>query len=136
MRLEYQQADIHLEKVDLYFLKQFFSYLLTALKIKDSTGRMPEKKVCENNSAVKYMKTLKTVVNVALGFGWLTVTSFLGLKAKMEKIDQDHLTEEEFNIIITKNIDNERLATIRDFFSFHCLTGLAYVDMGRLPKMR
>jgi site-specific recombinase XerD len=134
MHLEYQQADMPVEKIDLYFLKQFFSYLLTDRNIEDATGKVIEKKACENNSAVKYLKNLKTIVNVALGFGWLTVNPYMGFKAKLEKVEQDHLTEDEFNVIINKHIDNERLASIKDFFSFQCLTGLAYVDMEKITK--
>ena len=134
MFLEYQQTDIAIEKVDLYFLKQFFAYLLTDQSFKGASAETVEKKACENNSAAKYMKNLKTVVNVALGFRWLTVDPFIGFKTKLEKVEQEHLTEDEFNIIINKNVDNERLAAIKDFFSFQCLTGLAYVDMEKITK--
>jgi site-specific recombinase XerD len=134
MFLEYQETDMPVERVDLYFLKQFFAYLLTARTFKDATGEAVEKKECQNNSAVKYMKNFKTVVNVALGFRWLTADPFIGFKAKQEKIEQDRLTEDEVELIRNKNIENERLAAIKDFFLFQCLTGLAYIDMEKVTK--
>jgi len=134
MFLEYQQTDMPVEKVDLYFLKQFFAYLLTARTFTDIAGQVETKKACENNSAAKYMKNLKTVLNVALGFRWLTIDPFVGFKAKLEKIEQDRLTEDEVDAIRNKQIGNERLASIRDFFLFQCLTGLAYIDMEKATK--
>jgi len=134
LHVEFQQADMPLDKIELYFLKAFFSYLLTGRTFKDVASQVVTKKACENNSAVKYMKNLKTVVNVALGFRWLTIDPFIGFKAKLRKVEQNRLTEDELELVRNKHLENERLATIKDLFLFQCLTGLAYIDMEKVNR--
>ena len=46
--------------------------------------------------------------------------------------DKDHLTKAELEILIRKEMPNERLSRIRDVFAFCCLTGLAFTDADHL----
>ena len=45
---------------------------------------------------------------------------------------KDHLTKSELDTLLKKPLPNERLARIRDVFSFCCLTGLAFTDVDHL----
>lgn len=130
-----QQTDLTIEQLDLYFVKQFFSYLLEEIKFKNGAGKLIIKKRNRNNSAIKCLKNFKTVINnVAIAFGWISKNPFAGFKMKMEKVEKVHLTEHEINAILNKDIENERLAVIKNLFLFQCFTGLAYIDMERLTK--
>ena len=44
------------------------------------------------------------------------------------------LTKEELETLIHKPLPNDRLARIRDVFSFCCLTGLAFTDVDHLRR--
>ena len=92
---------------------------------------MVEVNMC-NNTAVKTMKTFRTVILYAIKLGVLHKDPFLGVRFHMEKVDRGYLTEEEIKTIMEKQFDLERLERTRDLFIFSCFTGLAYIDVKAL----
>lgn len=126
--------DLLLSKVDLYFIKEFQTYLMTDRQAKNKAGKITLHKGCDFNAALKYVKMFRTVINVALSFQWIDHNPFTGFKEKFQNVDQEYLNEEELRLIINKSISIERLAVVRDVFVFCCFTGLAYVDVEKLSQ--
>lgn len=126
--------DIYLSKIDLFFIKEFQTYLMTDRDTKDDLGRVVIQKGCDHNAALKYIKMLRTIINIALSFKWIDGNPFFGFKEKFKDVEQEYLNEDELRQIMDKAISIERLGVIRDVFVFCCFTGLAYADVRKLSK--
>lgn len=88
-----------------------------------------------NNTAVKTMKTLRTVILHGIKMGVLHSDPYLGVHLHMDKVDRGFLTENEIEALMTKHFDIDRIELVRDLFVFSCFTGLAYIDVKALmPK--
>lgn len=87
---------------------------------------------CANNTAVKYVKNLKTVINYAISQGWLEFNPLDKWRGKLERVDKEYLTEAELKTISEKDFSNKRIGEVRDIFVFCCYTGLAYSDVVKL----
>ena len=85
-----------------------------------------------NNTAVKTMKTFRTVILHGIKLGVIHKDPFVGVHFHMEKVDRGFLTDEEISAIMTKHFDLPRLELVRDLFIFSCFTGLAYIDVKAL----
>lgn len=85
-----------------------------------------------NNTAVKYIKNLGKILNLAVTRN-IIQTSPLGLlPLKLQPVDKGFLTKDELIALKNKEFDIERLSQVRDVFLFCCYTGLAYVDVSSL----
>jgi site-specific recombinase XerD len=126
--------DLLLSRIDLFFIKEFQTYLMTDRQAKNKAGEIVSHKGCDFNAALKYVKMLRTIVNVAVSFRWIDHNPFTGFKEKFQEVDQEFLNEVELRLIMNKSIAIERLAMVRDIFVFCCFTGLAYVDVAKLSK--
>jgi hypothetical protein len=51
-----------------------------------------------------------------------------------KEVVRDFLTEEELQILASKDFKNNRLNQVRDIFIFSCFTDLAYIDAKRLKR--
>ena len=85
-----------------------------------------------NNTAMKTMKTLKTVILYGIKLGVIHSNPYLGVKLHLEPVDRGFLTEEELQSIIKKDFEIDRLGFVRDLFVFSCFTGLSYIDVKKL----
>ena len=81
---------------------------------------------------MKYIKNFKKIIRIAMANGLITQDPFANYKMKLKKVDRDFLSDEELNMLISKDFDNIRLKQVRDCFVFSCFTGLAYSDLKRL----
>lgn len=113
--------DIDIEDLDFALLKDFEFFLITSHN-------------CKNNTAVKYVKNFRKVINECLDNDWLKTDPFKKYKCKITRVDRDYLTEDELQKIYTKDLAIPRLALVRDIFIFSCFTGLAYIDVKNLTK--
>jgi site-specific recombinase XerD len=50
----------------------------------------------------------------------------------MQPVIREYLTQEEIDIILSKELPRESLTVVRDIFVFCCYTGLAYSDVKKL----
>ncbi|MBV4357713.1 site-specific integrase [Pinibacter aurantiacus] len=116
---KYQKKDIRLRDLTHQFIMDFDFYL----KSHDKN---------EHNTATKYLKNLKKIVNTAVIKGWLDDNPFEAFKSPYKDVDRIYLTQVELEIIRQKTFKQERLSLIRDIFLFQCYTGLSYVDMSKL----
>ena len=113
--------DIDIVNLDFPLLKDFEFFLITSHN-------------CKNNTAVKYVKNFRKVINECLDNDWLKIDPFKKYKCKITRVDRHYLTEDELQKIYTKDFIIPRLALVRDIFIFSCFTGLAYIDVKNLTK--
>lgn len=85
-----------------------------------------------NNSTMKLMRQLKTMLHVGYLNSWTKNDPLAGYKLHFEKVDRGYLTDEELDRLANKVFDMKRLEVIRDLFLFSCYTGLAYIDLKHL----
>jgi site-specific recombinase XerD len=116
MKLEFNQEDIELQKLDIKFMRKFDIHLQT---------------VCDYhpNTVTKYLKILKTVVHAAISFGYMDRNPFEGYSTTYKGSNRKFLSAEELNTIETEIMPNERLERVRDVFLFICYTGISYSDL-------
>ena len=121
MKKVYRISDIPLKDMKYEFIVDFESYL------RRECG-------CCNNTAAKFVQTLRMIVIYAKNNGLIFADPFINYKIKLEAVDRGFLTMEELNIIADKEITIKRMAQVRDVFLFSCFTGLAYIDVFNLRK--
>lgn len=112
-------SDIALDDLDFALLKDYEFFLITSRN-------------CKNNTAIKYVKNFRKVINECLDNDWLKIDPFKKYKCKMTRVDRDYLTDDELQKIYNKNFMIPRLILVRDMFLFSCFTGLAYIDVRNL----
>ena len=81
-----------------------------------------------NNSAICYMRKLKTILIYAIREGYIS-TNPITFKFHKDKIEKDPLTLEEVRRIRAAKLGSKRIEHIRDLFILQCYTGLAFRDM-------
>lgn len=118
---KYQVTDIRIDKIDYAMIMELEFYLRSV-------------KNCANNTAVKYIRNFRKIINICLNNDWLDKDPFSKYEGKVYEIDKEYLTEEEIQKIYAKRFVNTRLEQVRDIFIFCCFTGLAYVDVQQLRK--
>jgi len=111
LKVKYKVADIDLEDISTGIAHNFYHYLL---------GQN-----ISENTAMKYVKTLKQVVDRAITEGWTKFNALKGFKCTYEQPDREVLEMHEIMAIYNKDIAIERLVEIRDVYIFCCFTGYA-----------
>ena len=86
----------------------------------------------QDSTSCGMMTKLKTIVKYAMDNGKLKVNPFQDTKIKKGKSVVEFLTQDEINIIATKDYGCDRLKKVADCFVFQCCSGLAYADLCRL----
>ncbi len=115
----YRKKDIPIKDINGEFLQEYMFYFRTHLKI-------------SHNTAVKYMKNLKKIINIARSRGYIRHDPYTGLKFTLKEIHRDFLETHELQALIRKEFGSERISQVRDVFLFCCFTGLAYSDVWQL----
>lgn len=77
----------------------------------------------------KVSKNLKKITKTALLKKWISEDPFTEIRFKQTKTNRDFLNEAELRMILCKDIEVERIQTVRDIFIFCCLTGLSFTDV-------
>ena len=86
-----------------------------------------------NNSAICYMRKLKTILIYAIREGYIS-TNPITFKFHKDKVEKEPLTLEEVRRIRTVKLGSKRIENIRDLFILQCYTGLAFRDMSCLSE--
>jgi len=118
---KYSKADIEVSKLNYEFIS---SYSLWLKSVRN----------CNQNSAMKYLGNFKKIVHVCLKNGWLSKDPFLGFKLSKHEVERPFLTEQELQLIMSRNYEASRLNYVKDIFIFSCYTGLAYADVQKLKR--
>ncbi|SHF46017.1 Site-specific recombinase XerD [Salegentibacter echinorum] len=121
IKKEYKTSDIPVKDVNHKFITGFEYYLKT-------------ERNCAHNSAIKYIVNFKKIIRIAFSNEWISKDPFQNWKAKLKVVDREFLTEDELQVMIAKEIKNERLSLVKDIFTFSCFTGLCYADVKKLSK--
>lgn len=121
LREQYHTEDIPLKSIDYEFISKFEHFIKT-------------NKGCAQNATVKYLKNLKKITRTALIKKWISEDPFAEIRFKQTKANRDFLNETELRLILCKDIEVERLQTVRDIFIFCCLTGLSFTDVKNLKE--
>jgi site-specific recombinase XerD len=112
VKLKYKVNDLALNEVQMALAVNFYHHLIM-------------QKIGEN-AAMKYIKTLKQVIDRAIKEGWIQYNPITQFKCTYEEPEREYLEIEEIMAIYHKEITVERLVEIRDVFVFCCFTGYAY----------
>jgi site-specific recombinase XerD len=88
----------------------------------------------KNNSVVKYFKNYKTMCNYAIKFNLIEKNPFNKYSGKIKVIEATFLTQEELNLIESKEFNNARLDKVKNIFLFSCYTGYAPIDASNLTE--
>jgi site-specific recombinase XerD len=121
LKHQYKMDNIPLPKMRLKFITEFEHYLLTVDKL-------------SNNTAHKYIKNLKTIMNMAVGLDWIPSNPFNQFKCSYESPEREILNQEELDLILSKDFKLDRLNEVRDVFIFCCYTGFAFSDIYDFEK--
>lgn len=116
MQHQYKLKDMQLPEIRLRFVTEFEHYLLTEQNL-------------QSNTAHKYIKNLKKIMNLAVGLDWIPSNPFNNFRCSYTAPEREVLTQEELDTIRLKEINIQRLAEVRDVFIFCCYTGFAYTDI-------
>src|SRR5690554_1603470 len=116
MKHQYKVKDIPLAELRLRFATEFEHYLLTIDNL-------------HTNTAHKYIKNVKKVMNMSVGLDWISSNPFKNFRCSYIAPKREILTQDEVDRIRFKEIDIPRLSEVRDVFIFCCYTGFAYADI-------
>jgi site-specific recombinase XerD len=119
MKAKYHKNDLSLWELNYEFVAGWEYYLKTEHK-------------CNHNTAMKYIKNFRKVINLAIKNEWLDKDPFAKFECKIVPVERNFLTGEELTTIEEKVLTMQRMDQIRDIFVFCCYTGLAYVDVLKL----
>lgn len=118
---EFRVKNYPLVKIDTRFLERYFQYL----RVSKNIG---------NNTAVKYMTSLKTILMPAIKASVIRNDPFKEIKFKSRTIQKGFLSSEEIDLLIKVELPSLDLQRIRDQYIFCCYTGLAYIDLRQLSR--
>lgn len=119
IKAAYNDDDITLDKINYSFVDGFFNHLRGSKS---------------HNTALKDVGRLKQVILLCFNNGIIPNNPFANWKQSKEHIDVEYLTEDEINLIETKEFTSTRLNQVRDVFIFACYTALAYSDLKSLTN--
>jgi site-specific recombinase XerD len=119
IEFRFKKPDVYLESIDYSFVTGLEMYLKTEDKI-------------EHNTAMRYIKNLKKIINLAVNHQWMSHNPFNLFKCTYNKVNRVELEWEEINQLAAYNFNVKRLAEVRDTFLFCCYTGYAFVDVDKL----
>jgi site-specific recombinase XerD len=118
LKLKFLTEDIRLDQLDHQFVKDYEYYLKTGYGV-------------QNNTAIQIIKKLRTIIHIAMDFGWLSRDPFIAHRMKSTEVHRNYLTGEELSRLALKRFP-KKLALVRDIFLFSCYTGLSYADTVKL----
>jgi site-specific recombinase XerD len=119
IKIKFNKPDVHITEFSFPVLMEFEFYL----KVKLGIG---------HNTAVKYIRNLRTVINYAIEIELLDKDPFVKYKSKVKEVVRGYLNQQELELIEDTRFSIERIQTVKDIFIFCCYTGLAYIDIFNL----
>ncbi|OFY97548.1 MAG: hypothetical protein A3K10_02505 [Bacteroidetes bacterium RIFCSPLOWO2_12_FULL_31_6] len=116
--------DIALDELNYKFVKDFYSYLINDRII----AGVKQQDIC-NNTAQKYIQTMRYSISYAIKMDYLVGDPFKRYEYEWDDVDTIFLTKDELSKIENYKFTNKRLDVIRDIFLFTAYTGIAPVDL-------
>ncbi len=121
IKATYRKSDVPLTELKYSFIADFEYYLKTEDKI-------------DHNTAIRYIKIVKKIANVAVRNEWLAHNPFQAFKCTTKEVNRGYLSEDELETIMNKALPSKRLEEVRDIFIFGCYTGYAYAEVEKLSE--
>lgn len=121
IKWHFNKEDIYLKELKYSFITEFEVFL----KSQKNIG---------HNTTMRYLKSFKRIVLIAVKNDWLPKDPFSGYKMTMKEVNKGYLTKEELKVIYNLEFSMERLEHVRDIFLFCCYTGLSYADVKKLTS--
>ncbi|WP_282918741.1 site-specific integrase [Porphyromonas macacae] len=118
---QYQRKDIPLKEVTNGMILDYIHFLKS-------------EKELQENTVIRYMKTVKKVLNIAVNYDWIQKNPFGNIRFHEKEVNKEFLTKEELEILRTKTFEIPRLELVRDVFLVQCWTGLAFIDVSELKE--
>lgn len=118
---QYQRKDIPLKEVTNGMILDYIHFLKS-------------EKGLQENTVIRYMKTVKKVLNIAVNYDWIEKNPFGNIRFHEKEVNKEFLTKEELEILRTKTFEIPRLELVRDVFLVQCFTGLAFIDVSELKE--
>jgi site-specific recombinase XerD len=87
-----------------------------------------------NNTAVKYIRNLKTIFNFCLMRKFIRNNPFDIYDKQLEEVETVFLDELELKKFSEVELESQKLNSVRDIFLFSCFTSYAPVDAMKLTK--
>jgi site-specific recombinase XerD len=119
LNFQYKKSDFEIRRLNLEFIDRFDLY-------------MRNERTCENNSTVKYVQNIRSIIKLGIKHNWLKYDPFINYDGKIVEVDTTYLTLEELALIENKTFDVERLNVVKDMFLLSCYTGYAFCDVTKL----
>lgn len=119
VKKRYNKSDLFLQELNHQFVTDFEYFL----KVDEKIG---------HNTAMKYIRNLKKVMNMCVTNEWIQRNPFTNFRCANKKVEREILTQEELQILHEKEFSIQRLEEVRDIFLFCCYTGYAFVDVEKL----
>lgn len=110
LKKKYGKGDIALDDIEMALAVNFLHHLTM-----DDIG---------DNTAMKYVKTLKQVIDRAIAEGWIKHNAITGFKCTYVDPDRETLEQHEILDMYNKPILIKRLEEVRDVYVFCCFYGL------------
>lgn len=117
----YKKQEIPLSSVDKKWINDFYLF-------------MRKEEGNQHNTAAKYIKNLKHIMNFGVDLGWIPSNPTAGFICGFKETQQVILGPDELSRIVNKRFQIPRLELARKMFVLQCYTGLAYADMAKLEK--
>lgn len=122
IKAQCSKSDIPLNELTYKFIADFEFHLKTIDKL-------------DHNTAMKYIKNVKKIVNVAVKNQWLDKNPFLTFKCTTKEVVKEFLIQAEIETLREKKFPAKRLEEVRDIFIFSCYTGYSFSDVQKFsPK--
>lgn len=117
----YKKQEIPLTSVDKKWVSDFYLF-------------MRKEEGNQHNTAAKYIKNFKRIMNFGVDLGWIPNNPTSGFTCGFKETQQVILGPDELSRIVNKRFHIPRLELARKMFVLQCYTGLAYADMAKLEK--
>lgn len=127
LQTKHKVKDIQFDKIN----RQFVYGLDEFLRFDRKHGK---KKGLANNTTVKYIRNISSMINHAKTMGLITDNPFSIYDKSLAEVDTVFLTLDELKRIENKVFSNRRLDVVKDIFLFSCYTSYAPVDVMNLRQ--
>ena len=117
----YKKQEIPLSSIDKKWIGDFYLF-------------MRKEEGNQHNTAAKYIKNLKHIMNFGVELGWIPNNPTAGFICAFKETQQVILGPDELARIENRRFQIPRLELARKMFVLQCYTGLAYADMAKLEK--
>ena len=121
VKSKYGIDDFPLKQLDMSFIKNYDYYLRVDAKI-------------SSNTMVRHIELLQKMVYRAVNKGIILHYPFPDYVKNKQEWKFQHISGDEFERLITTNIQSKAVCFIRDMFVFSCFTGLAAAEMRNLSE--